>query len=476
MRADCYLLVEGESDVEAFSILKTVADSRFEVIRLQIQAYKNQPNLRRLVEGLVGADEKFIVVADEDALRANNVNLSFVPRESRIVLTGDLEGCFPADLFCQVANSLLGKQVLNPSLLLSEEGRGLNRYRIIVNVTRANPGMVPPPKKRLAIELSKFCAAKGFVPESLWRTLDECRKVAETKMREDGRATIFSDLLINLGGGALLNRRAIDTFGPSGSVVFSGGGRLLALDLGDRILRRFERQGYDPEVSPDGTSIAYSAFLSRVDRRIRILNMTSSQETELEKPLEQEEYEPRWCSNGRNLVFTVNKQGRQHIWTSLASGTRRRRLADVSGRYADPRRGDNLVVFCNLEDSAKLYTVPFRGGEPRKTCDLEGCYLPRWSPNGKLIAFVNGSPPNREIYIIKFESGKLMKATATYQEAISPSWVGNSHSLVFCGQRPYDNSLNLWMIDIMNGKCYQLTEGITPGQPSYSRHRASLSR
>lgn len=204
------------------------------------------------------------------------------------------------------------------------------------------------------------------------------------------------------------------------------------------------------------------------DCRISVVRLDGSQQVELERPLEQEEYEPRWCSDGRNLVFTVKTGNRQHIWTSRVSGQRRRRLTDVMGRYADPRPRDNLVVFCNLEDSAKLYTVPFQGGPPEKLCDMPGCYLPRWSPDGRRIAFVNGSPPGREIYVLECDTQRLRQATLTMQEAISPCWLGNNHALLYCGRRPYDSILNLWAIDIDDGKkCGQLTEGITPGQPSY---------
>ncbi len=72
---------------------------------------------------------------------------------------------------------------------------------------------------------------------------------------------------------------------------------------------------------------------------------------------------------------------------------------------------NNQVVFTYAGD---LYTVSAQGGIARKLTSFEGYEMfPRFSPNGKLIAFTGDYDGNREVYVIPAEGGEPKRLTFT---------------------------------------------------------------
>jgi dipeptidyl aminopeptidase/acylaminoacyl peptidase len=111
--------------------------------------------------------------------------------------------------------------------------------------------------------------------------------------------------------------------------------------------------------------------------------------------------DPRVSPDGRQVAFVVTTVDREKndygsaIWLSPADTSGRpRRLTAGAKRDGSPRwspDGRQLAFTSNRDgDVAQLYVMPMAGGEPRKLTDLkEDVAEPAWSPDGTRIAFAS---------------------------------------------------------------------------------------
>ncbi len=80
-----------------------------------------------------------------------------------------------------------------------------------------------------------------------------------------------------------------------------------------------------------------------------------------------------------------------------------------------------------------IWLVPTNGGEPRQfTCGTHQDHSPRWSPDGRQLAFVStraGDKP--QIYLIGLNGGEARKQTDLGQGATDPAWSPDGAHLAF---------------------------------------------
>ena len=78
--------------------------------------------------------------------------------------------------------------------------------------------------------------------------------------------------------------------------------------------------------------------------------------------------------------------------------------ADEARLLRFPATNGNDVVFSYAGD---LYSVPLNGGEARRLTSHEGYEIfPRFSPDGKSIAFTGQYDGNTEVYLIPANGGE----------------------------------------------------------------------
>jgi dipeptidyl aminopeptidase/acylaminoacyl peptidase len=114
--------------------------------------------------------------------------------------------------------------------------------------------------------------------------------------------------------------------------------------------------------------------------------------------------DPRASPDGSTIAYVVwsldrnENENRSAIWLAAADGSSPpRRFTSGSKRDTAPRwspDGRYLAFTSSREgDHAQLYTIAVGGGEPRKLTDLkEDVTAPAWSPNGERIAFAARAP------------------------------------------------------------------------------------
>ena len=178
----------------------------------------------------------------------------------------------------------------------------------------------------------------------------------------------------------------------------------------------------------------------------------------------------------------------------------------------------NFITYClknvnrkTEEKYSSIWLVPSRGGKPRRfTWSEKSDYMPRWSPDGKKIAFISNRHNEKQpqIYLIPFDGGEARKLTDLKGSISLCDWSPDGRKLLVTftkkdeeelkkekneqkkklgivsrrvtriffkldgtGYRS-DERVHIWTVDVRTGEVAQLTDGkqhAEYGPPSWSQ-------
>ena len=115
----------------------------------------------------------------------------------------------------------------------------------------------------------------------------------------------------------------------------------------------------------------------------------------------------------------------------------------------------------------KLWKSRADGSEPVQLASSASS--PRWSPDGKRIAFNVDFPNNSKIFVIEAEGGKAERVVPEDENAVVPSWAGDGESLAY-GEYPLPGlvpkGIHTWSFKTHTGSI--LPESATYYWPSWS--------
>jgi Tol biopolymer transport system component/DNA-binding winged helix-turn-helix (wHTH) protein len=302
------------------------------------------------------------------------------------------------------------------------------------------------------------------------------------------------------------------TWSPDGSEITcaNGHGLYVARPDGTRVRKLASVAGsaWWPRWSPDGNTLRFTLIDAQSDSTS--LWEVSRNGTGL-RPLLSDWNNPpseccgTWTADGKHYVFQSTRDGQTNIW--VMGGTRGR----FSGSDAGPvqltvgptdslapvpsRDGKKLFVVgvmphgeLSRYDSASGQFVPYLSGISAEELDFsrdgrwityvaypEGtlwrskadgtermqltvppmrAFLPRWSPDGRRIAFAAASPGEPwKVYVVSAEGGELRQVTTGQCSEGDAGWSADGNALVFgclAGYGPADSALHL--VDLRTDK------------------------
>ena len=150
---------------------------------------------------------------------------------------------------------------------------------------------------------------------------------------------------------------------------------------------------------------------------------------------------PDWSPDGRWLLFVSDRSGNWDIWKM-----------DVQACLAARQEGAQEDSRC---DAAQLTTNP------------DDDFFPRWSPDGKRIAFESRQEVNRDIFVMDADGGNVVRVTTDPERDTSPFWVDNGKAIIY--SHDYLPNLDLHIVNPDGSNNHRLTT--TPGEDRYGDWR-----
>lgn len=234
----------------------------------------------------------------------------------------------------------------------------------------------------------------------------------------------------------------------------------------------------DPQISPDGTRVAY--VLQRVDHdRNKYLSQiwvvdTASGETWRYTTGEKRDTSPRWSPDGRYLAFLSDRAGKRQLWLIDTEGGEARQLTDVPNGAGDPAWAPDSR---RLAFTGKVGEAYAEG----KTSDGDTYKPPRVFRRNRYKADGEGylDDTRRHIFVVEVGEGDAKpepkQITEGDWEDNNPVWSPDGERIAFTSNRTadrdYTNSGDLWTVSASGGEPTCLTEQKEAGAvvaPSYS--------
>lgn len=163
-----------------------------------------------------------------------------------------------------------------------------------------------------------------------------------------------------------------------------------------------------------------------------------------------------WSPDGKQFLFTRIHEGKMGLWVMDADGGNLHRLfkhddgPDFDGSWAPDSKRIVFVfdVLQGTDGKLHLHTVSVDGMEnkvliPNKSFEES----PRWSPDGKKLAFVSTRDGQQEIYVADAEGKNIKRLTSEVAADNNPSWSPDGKLLAFASHR-HGN----WEIYVMNAE------------------------
>ena len=284
----------------------------------------------------------------------------------------------------------------------------------------------------------------------------------------------------------------VPAYGSTPWIAFSQDGVIFVAQLDGEGKTKLA-EGYDPEISPDGKHVAFTAYSKEGDRTIAVVNRETRKIKHVTTIPGKNSYGPRWSPDGSCLLinhwddvkmdwaiglmdlesdnFTVLTKDHTGLYSPFWSH---------DGRFAFAQDLENLLkidVSANkIEDSRPLSEV-IGEGSPSSAIHFS-C-----SPDGNRLLFdfdvetdkswsSLGEPLISAIFMFDMKGGKTARLTDRTICAVHPSWLPKGKGFVFSGYTPKDvnkkgSPFSLYLMDFNGGKPELLLKG--GEQPSSSR-------
>ena len=222
-----------------------------------------------------------------------------------------------------------------------------------------------------------------------------------------------------------------------------------------------------PVISPDGKSVAFTAGVGG-KRQVFVQLIAGGAPLQVTRDAVDHE-SPRWSPDSSSILyFSPATPGtvQGSVWEIPALGGAPRRVVNSVGGADVSRTDGRLALFRLAKEGLQLVTAPRDGSRFDVVADFVPAtyYLfPRWSPDGRWIAFQRGDSIRFDIFVAPATGGEPRQLTHDNDMMSGFAWLPDSTGIVYSSSRggsmPYLPPLSLWKVALRDGSVRQVTSG-----------------
>jgi serine/threonine protein kinase/Tol biopolymer transport system component len=224
-----------------------------------------------------------------------------------------------------------------------------------------------------------------------------------------------------------------------------------------------------PAISPEGRSVAFTAGVAG-KRQVFVRLIAGGAPLQITHDTVDHEF-PRWSPDSSSILYfspAVSGAVQGSIWEIPALGGVPRRIVN-SIRGADVSPTDGRLAFFRLaKEGIQLVTAPMDGSRFDVVAEFAPAtyYLyPRWSPDGRWIAFQRGDSIRFDIFVVPASGGKPQQLTHDNNMMGGFAWLPDSTGIIYSSSRdstmPYLPTLDLWHVTLRDGSVRRVTSSET---------------
>ena len=172
---------------------------------------------------------------------------------------------------------------------------------------------------------------------------------------------------------------------------------------------------------------------------------------------------PNWTTDGRALIY--NRNGRLYRF-ELANKTRMAPVPIDTG-FATNNNNDHVLSFDGRmlaishhskedQNASIVYTVPVKGGTPRRVTPKGPSYLHGWSPDGKYLVYTGGRDGEYDIYKISSTGGDETRLTTNKGLDDGPEYSPDGKYIYFNSTR--SGMMQIWRMKPDGSDQEQITD------------------
>ncbi len=228
--------------------------------------------------------------------------------------------------------------------------------------------------------------------------------------------------------------------------------------------------GMQPHWSPHGNRIAYWAVDSSGQRDVWTVGSDGSGPVRVTDRAGTN-WNPVWSPDGRSVYFSSDRGGAGNLWrvpidersgktlgrpesiTASGGGAMKQHItASLDGRW---------IAYIEHAVTENLFKVPFNsaagkvsGPATSLTSGSRHIHVPNTSPDGTMVAFQSFGP-QEDIYVIRSDGTNERQLTNDAFRDRMPRWSPDGRSIAFYSNR--GGAFDIWMIDAGGGNLRQIT-------------------
>lgn len=147
---------------------------------------------------------------------------------------------------------------------------------------------------------------------------------------------------------------------------------------------------------------------------------------------------PAWSPNGQQIAFHTMRDGNLEVYVMDADGTNQRNLTRHPGSdgFPDWHPDGDRIVFHSDRGGKELniYVMDTDGNNVQQITQLEFASIPKWSPDGKHIAFEASIDQGQQVYIANADGTKrwqVSKAMIPNASIYFDDWSPNGKQILY---------------------------------------------